>query len=65
MPAFRMLAKISGTRDGADWPAAGETVNLPETEGVAMVASGLATVEAADAPLVETATMKTSPKRKA
>lgn len=64
MPKYRMLSNISGTRDGVDWPAAGETVILPDVEGCDLVAAGLAEVETAVAPKVETATVKTNSRRK-
>lgn len=64
-----MTAGISGTRNGEDWPPVGGTIDLPEREARDMVAAGLARfpgeVEAADAPGdVETARIKTSPKRR-
>ena len=52
---IRMLVAMSGTRNGARWPAPGETATLPDTEAVRLVASGLA--EPVDeGPPVETAT---------
>jgi hypothetical protein len=38
----RMKGTISGTRDGRDWPAAGEVAEFPDAEGAALCASGLA-----------------------
>lgn len=38
----RMIAQISGTRDGKDWPAAGETVSLPAAEAEDLIRAGLA-----------------------
>ncbi|WP_146070818.1 hypothetical protein [Arthrobacter sp. B1805] len=38
----RMIGRISGTRDGKDWPAPGEKITLPETEALQLIASGLA-----------------------
>ncbi|MFN0028407.1 MAG: hypothetical protein ACKV2O_14695 [Acidimicrobiales bacterium] len=35
----RMKIKISGTRDGADWPAKGDTIDVPDDEAAALVAS--------------------------
>ena len=52
---------ISGTRNGQDWPGAGEPVDLPEVEAAEYLAAGLivsttAPVEtAADVAEVETA----------
>jgi len=50
-----MCARISGTRNGVDWPGIGETIELPDDEAVAMIGSGLA--RAVAAPVVETATV--------
>jgi hypothetical protein len=44
----RMRATLSGTRNGADWPAAGGHIDLPKDEAEHLVAAGLA-VEAEDA----------------
>jgi hypothetical protein len=38
----KMIASITGTRNGQDWPAAGETVDLPDAEARDLVAGGLA-----------------------
>lgn len=35
-----MKARISGTRNGQDWPAPGEQIDLPEAEARAMEALG-------------------------
>ncbi|MBT2594737.1 hypothetical protein [Arthrobacter sp. ISL-72] len=51
----RLVGKISGTRDGEDWPAPGQTIDLPEDEASQLLASGLAVN-----PDVETATATTS-----
>jgi hypothetical protein len=53
---IRMLVAMSGTRNGARWPALGETATLPDTEAARLVASGLAEEVATAAP-VETATV--------
>lgn len=48
-----MNVRISGTRDGHDWPAAGEQVDLPKDEAEHLVAAGLAIApeaKKADAP---------------
>lgn len=66
-----MLASISGTRDGVDWPAKGETLDVPADEAASLIDAGLATagapMEAADAePPAENAalTTKAAPRRK-
>lgn len=38
----RMLVNISGSRDGKDWPHAGETVSLPEDEADVLIRQGQA-----------------------
>lgn len=38
----RMIAQISGTHDGKEWPAPGETVVLPAVEADDMIRAGLA-----------------------
>lgn len=43
----RLLAQISGTRNGADWPIPGSVVDLPDGEASDLIASGQA-VDAAD-----------------
>lgn len=35
-----MITRISGTRDGVDWPAPGEPIALPDDEAEAMLAAG-------------------------
>ena len=64
MPKYRMLSNISGTRDGADWPGAGEIVELPKVEGSDLVAAGLAVEAAVAPPAVEKASVDTKPKRR-
>jgi hypothetical protein len=38
----RIKGDISGSRDGVPWPKRGETMELPDDEGTALCASGLA-----------------------
>lgn len=38
----RMLVTVSGTRDGADWPARGEILSCSEDEAASLIAAGLA-----------------------
>lgn len=52
---IRMKVTMSGTRNGEDWPPAGETVDLPTGEAQHLVASGIAE-EIDGIPEVETAT---------
>ncbi len=37
-----MKTQISGTRDGADWPAPGGTIDVPDGEAADLIAGGLA-----------------------
>lgn len=37
-----MRYQISGSRDGEDWPAPGETIDLPDDEAAELVATGMA-----------------------
>jgi hypothetical protein len=46
---------ISGSRDGVPWPKRGETMELPDDEGAALCASGLAVPAAETDDEVETA----------
>lgn len=38
----QMKVKISGTRNGEDWPEVGEILELPADEAVGLLAGGLA-----------------------
>jgi hypothetical protein len=51
----RMKVKITGDRDGQEWPAPGEELTVPDDEGVHLCANGMADPVAAAAK-VETAT---------
>lgn len=55
MATIKMLANISGTRDGVEWPELGGTIDLPEDEAEALAAAGLARI--IDEPKVERATL--------
>jgi len=68
----KMFVKISGTRNGEEWPEAGSTIELPESEARNLISNGwalevpLATIRLAtvtETPAVETATVKTTRKR--
>lgn len=41
MMKVRMAVSLSGTRDGADWPAIGETIDLPNDEAVGYLNAGI------------------------
>lgn len=58
----RMRHKISGTRDGVEWPAPGGEIVLPDDEAVALCKQGMADPVAEDA--VETATAPKAETRK-
>ncbi|MGW1498924.1 hypothetical protein ACWCQW_10190 [Streptomyces mirabilis] len=51
----RIKGDISGSRNGAPWPKRGETMELPDDEGTALCASGLAVPAADTDEEVETA----------
>jgi hypothetical protein len=36
----RMVRKLSGTRDGQDWPAVGDTIDVPDDEGATLISQG-------------------------
>lgn len=70
MALVKMVAPISGSRNGVAWPAVGETLDVPADEAALLVATGIAEAAAAEAP-VETATASskgvetaTAPKRR-
>jgi len=42
MAKVTMKFQISGTRDGLDWPAPGDTIDVPADEAAALVAQGVA-----------------------
>lgn len=44
----RLNVALSGTRNGHAWPACGETVDLPDSEALGMVAGGLASLVASE-----------------
>ncbi len=46
-----MLRKVSGTRDGVDWPDPGESIDVPDEEAAGLIGNGLA--KAADEPAPE------------
>ena len=56
----KLIVQLSGTRDGAEWPARGETVDLPDDEAVSLLGAGIA-VPLGEAP-VESAAADTRPK---
>ena len=58
-----MKASLSGTRDGAPWPAVGETVDLPKDEAEHLVEAGLAESAAGSAPVEEQAVAQGEPEK--
>ena len=59
MAKIEITARISGSRDGVDWPAVGETISVPDEEAADLVRLGFAKiltkpVERAVAPKAET-----------
>lgn len=49
MPKVRMVARISGVRNGVDWPERGGVIDVPADEAADLIRAGLA-VEADVAP---------------
>lgn len=49
----KMAVGITGTRNGENWPAAGEVVDLPTGEAELLLANGMAVQVAAAAPEAE------------
>lgn len=67
----KLKVSLTGTRNGEDWPARGEVVDLPADEAAHMIAGGLAVpvdepkVEKAAAPAApESAAVNTKPTRR-
>jgi hypothetical protein len=59
MANIEITARISGTRNGVDWPAIGEALTVPDDEAADLVRMGLVRivpkpVERATAPKAET-----------
>lgn len=50
-----LLTKISGTRDGEEWPEVGSRLSLPDDEARSLIANGLAAADTAGT--VESASM--------
>lgn len=59
----RMIADVSGTRDGQDWPKRGEVVEFPDSEAADLIAANIA-VEHVEEPPVESAAASTTPKKR-
>lgn len=45
-----MRRQISGTRDGVDWPAPGETIDVPEEEAMQLISLGHAEADGIEPP---------------
>jgi hypothetical protein len=69
MAKVTMIAAVSGTRDGVDWPASGDVLECSDGEAADLIGAGLArpfervkNVEPVETailePVVETATRK-------
>lgn len=61
---IRMTAQISGMRDGQEWPAPGDLIDVPEDEAKGLIAMGMAKADEpatpAPAPTEEAATAPTA-----
>ena len=53
----RLLATITGTRNGEEWPARGDVITVPDAEAVDLLNAGLA----APVVSVESAAMQSPP----
>jgi hypothetical protein len=51
-----MVGLVSGMRCGVDWPAPGQSIDVPEREARELIASGIAKA-APSAPVAETASV--------
>ena len=64
----RMLVHMSGTRNGQEWPAAGEPMDLPDGEAADYIAAGIAEAAASKVvvgepgPELEAAVVDTKPR---
>jgi hypothetical protein len=45
-----MRRQISGTRDGVDWPAPGETIEVPDEEAASLIQLGHAEADGVETP---------------
>lgn len=45
-----MLRQISGTRDGVDWPAPGDTIDVPDDEAMSLIELGHAEADGVEPP---------------
>lgn len=69
MAKVRMVADISGTRDGVDWPRRGEVLEVSDEEAKDLITARLAVdhkekVEAAEPGPVTSAAMDTTPAKR-
>lgn len=51
----RLEVQISGTRNGVDWPAPGDVIDLPTGEAESLIASGQAAASKSAAAPIEVA----------
>jgi len=62
MARVKMITRVSGTRDGVDWPPRGGELDVPANEAADLVAAGYA-VAVESAP--ESAAVDTKPTKRA
>lgn len=65
MPEVEMLASISGTRNGADWPRRGERLTVDELEAEHLIAGGMAQLTELESATVEPAETAATPRPRA
>ena len=60
-----MRQKVSGTRDGADWPEVGDRLDVSDAEGAALITAGVADETPAAAKTGKRAAVKPPPENAA
>lgn len=66
-----MRVKVSGTRNGEEWPAAGGWIDVPDEEAHALIGAGVAveqepeTATAPEGDVEQATTRRRQPRRKA
>ena len=65
MAQIQIAARISGTRDGVDWPVVGEIISVPDEEAADLIRLGFAkpVEKKAAVPVAEKAVAPTPEKR--
>jgi len=66
MPKVRMRSKLTGTRDGLDWPDVGGVIDVSDDEAAVLIHHGMAEPPGrhADEGETEAAAVDTSPRKR-